>query len=59
MRERKRLIRLLITDVTLTRNDDSMTAAVRFPGGRHHTLRLPLPQTAWQRRKTPSQGSPG
>ncbi len=55
MRERKRLIRLLITDVTLTRNDDSMTAAVRFPGGRHHVLRLPLPQTAWQRRKTPSQ----
>ncbi len=55
VRERKRLIRLLITDVTLTRNDDSMTAAVRFPGGRHHVLRLPLPQTAWQRRKTPSQ----
>jgi hypothetical protein len=32
VRERKRLIRLLIIDVTLTRNDDSMTAAVRFPG---------------------------
>jgi len=55
VRERKRLIRLLITDVTLTRNHDCMTAAVRFPGGRHHVLRLPLPQTAWQLRKTPSQ----
>ena len=55
VRERKRLIRLLITDVTLTRNHDSMTAAVRFPGGRHHVLRLPLPQAAWQLRKTPSQ----
>ncbi len=55
VRERKRLIRLLISDVTLTRNHDCMTAAVRFPGGRHHVLRLPLPQTAWQLRKTPSQ----
>src|ERR1019366_1694367 len=43
MRERKRLIRLLITDVTLTRGQDTITAAVRFPGGRHHVLRLPVP----------------
>src|SRR5260370_1133422 len=55
VRERKRLIRLLITDVTLTRGDDTITAAVRFPGGRHHILRLPVPQNAWQLRTTPSQ----
>ena len=43
MRERKRLIRLLITDVTLTRGEDTITAAVRLPGGQHHTLHLPIP----------------
>lgn len=55
VRERKRLIRLLITDVTLTRGQDAITAAIRFPGGRHHVLRLPVPLNAWQRRKTPAQ----
>jgi hypothetical protein len=53
MRERKRLIRLLITDVTLTRGDYAITAAVRPPGGQHHTLNLPIPLNAWQQRKTP------
>ena len=55
IRERKRLIRLLITDVTLTRGGDTITAAVRFPGGRDHVLRLPVPLNAWQLRTTPSQ----
>ena len=55
VRERKRLIRLLITDVTLTRGQDAITAAIRFPAGRHHVLRLPVPLNAWQRRKTPAQ----
>jgi DNA invertase Pin-like site-specific DNA recombinase len=54
MRERKRLIRLLITDVTLTRGEDTITAAVRLPGGQHHTLHLPIPLNAWQERKTPA-----
>ena len=52
MRDRKRLIRLLITDVTLTRGQDTITVAVRFPAGRDHVLRLPVPLNAWQRRKT-------
>jgi len=55
MRERKRLIRLLITDVTLTRGQDTITAAIRFPAGRHHVLRLPVPKNAWQLRATPAQ----
>ena len=55
MRERKRLIRLLITDVTLTRGQDTITAAIRFPAGRHHILRLPAPLNAWQLRATPAQ----
>ena len=54
MRERKRLIRLLITDVTLTRGENTITAAVRMPGGQHHTLHLPIPLNAWQERKTPA-----
>ena len=54
-RERKRLIRLLVTDVTLTRGEETITAAVRFPGGRDHVLRLPLPKNAWQLRTTDAQ----
>jgi len=53
IRERKRLIRLLITDVTLTRHQDTLTAALRLPGGQHHSLTIPLPLNAWQERKTP------
>ena len=55
MRDRKRLIRLLITDVTLTRGQDTITAAIRFPGGSHRILHLPVPLNAWQLRKTPDE----
>ena len=37
-RERKRIARLLLTDVTVTRNRDTITAHVRLPAGQHHTL---------------------
>jgi DNA-binding transcriptional regulator YiaG len=50
MRERKRIARLLITDVTLTRTDQ-ITAQIRLSGGQHHTLTIPLPLVggkAWQ-----------
>jgi len=56
-RERKRLIRLLVTDVTLTRTPDTITAAARLPGGQHHILRLPIPPNGWQKRKTPQRTS--
>jgi hypothetical protein len=49
-RERKRLARLLIEDVTLLRGDQ-LTAHVRFRGGATHTLQLPLPGRAWQLRQ--------
>ena len=52
-RERKRLIRLLLTGVTLTRGQHAIIAAIRFPGGQHHVLHLPVPRNAWQLRKTP------
>jgi DNA invertase Pin-like site-specific DNA recombinase/DNA-binding transcriptional regulator YiaG len=53
-RERKRLVRLLLTDVTLLK-EDQITAHVRFPGGATRTLRLPLAPPAWQARQTAPQ----
>jgi excisionase family DNA binding protein len=51
-RERKRMVRLLITDVTLLKGDD-ITAHIRFNGGTTHTLHLELPKPSWQLRRTP------
>ncbi|MCZ6602152.1 MAG: recombinase family protein [Planctomycetota bacterium] len=53
-RERKRMVRLLIEDVTLLRNE-AITAHVRFKGGQTETLSLPIPLNAWQMRQTPAQ----
>ncbi len=53
MRERKRLIRLLITDVTLIKTGDGITVHVRWRGGQDHSMTLPLPLNAWQERQTP------
>ena len=50
-RERKRMLALLIEDVTLIKQRD-ITAAVRFRGGASTTLTLPRPLTAQQMRAT-------
>ena len=50
-RQRKRMIRLLIEDVTLTKND-LITANVRFKGGSQQTLTIPRPLNAWEARMT-------
>jgi hypothetical protein len=50
MRERKRIARLLITDVTLMKTD-VITAHIRLRAGQEHTVTLPLPLgggKAWQ-----------
>jgi DNA invertase Pin-like site-specific DNA recombinase len=49
-RERKRMVRLLLEDVTLLRAEE-IVAHVRFRGGATRTLRLPLPRNAWQLRQ--------
>jgi len=49
--DRKRMVRLLIEDVTLTKGQ-SITAQVRFRGGTTRTLTLPKPLPASQARKT-------
>lgn len=45
-RERKRMARLLIEDVTLIKGEQ-ITVQVRFKGGAARTLTLRLPQPAW------------
>ena len=52
MRERKRIARPLLTDVTVTRTSDTITAHVRLAGGQHRTLTLPVPEPAWKIRQT-------
>jgi DNA invertase Pin-like site-specific DNA recombinase len=53
-RERKRMARLLIADVTLLKGSE-LRAQVRFNGGATHTLALPLPKPAWRLRQTSSE----
>lgn len=49
--DRKRIIRLLIADVTLIK-DRQIRAHIRFKGGATRNLLLPIPLNAWQLRKT-------
>jgi DNA invertase Pin-like site-specific DNA recombinase len=53
-RERKRIARLLLTDVTIHREGDTITAHVRFSGGADTTLTLPAPKPVGEQRKTPA-----
>lgn len=52
-RERKRMVRLLLEDVTLNRGE-RITLHIRFKGGAHKTINLPLPLKYWQRCVTPA-----
>jgi DNA invertase Pin-like site-specific DNA recombinase len=52
-RERKRMVRLLLEDITLNR-DHQITLQIRFKGGAHKTVNLPLPLQSWQKCVTPS-----
>lgn len=53
-RDRKRIVRLLIDDVTLIHNGQ-ITAHVRFQGGVVETLHLPRPLSGWELRQTSPQ----
>jgi recombinase/recombinase-like zinc beta ribbon protein len=50
-RDRKRMVRLLVEDVTLIQTD-TLLAQVRFKGGATRSLTLVRPQSAWQLRQT-------
>ena len=49
--DRKRMVRLLVEDVTLTKAQE-VRVQIRFKAGATRTLMLPLPPNAWQRRMT-------
>jgi DNA invertase Pin-like site-specific DNA recombinase len=50
-RERKRMTRLLIEDVTLNKADQ-IHLHVRFRGGQRTSLAIPIPLNSWQARQT-------
>ena len=50
-RERKRIARLLIDDVTLDKTDQ-IHLHVRFRGGQTTSLTIPIPPNSWQARQT-------
>lgn len=50
-RERKRMVRLMLEDVTLLKGD-RLAVHVRFRGGISKSLDLPRPLSAWQMRQT-------
>lgn len=51
-RERKRMMALLVTDVTLTKENEQIQIGVRFRGGTTTTLCIPIPLNAWRKRQT-------
>lgn len=51
-RERKRMVRLLIEDVTLVKKDQ-IVVHIRFRGGATKSITLQRPLNAWQMRKSP------
>jgi DNA invertase Pin-like site-specific DNA recombinase len=53
-RERKRMMRLLVEDITLTKGSE-VSAAVRFKGGATAVLKVPLALRSWQMRQTPPE----
>ena len=52
-RDRKRMARLLLEDVTL-RRDQEIVVQARFRGGATRELRLPPPKRGWERQQTPA-----
>ena len=55
-RERKRMVRLLVDDITLVKTAVGLTAHVRFRGGATTSLHLPPALSAWQLRQTSPRG---
>jgi DNA invertase Pin-like site-specific DNA recombinase len=51
-REKKRMARLLLEDVTLLRCGEELRVQIRFRGGATRMLRLGRPRRAWEERQT-------
>jgi DNA invertase Pin-like site-specific DNA recombinase len=54
-RERKRMVRLLMEDITLIKTADGLTAHIRFRGGATTTCTLARALNAWQLRETSTE----
>jgi hypothetical protein len=54
-RERKRMVRLMLEDVTLVKGDDQLTVQVRFKGGATRSLSLARPVSGFEEWKTPPE----
>ena len=54
MREKKRMLRLLIEDITLTKGD-ALHVDIRFAGGATRSLDLPLPKSCTELRTTDAE----
>jgi hypothetical protein len=54
-RERKQVVRFIIEDATVLKNDAGLTLQIRFKGGATRTLSLPAPKTAWEERQTKAE----
>jgi DNA invertase Pin-like site-specific DNA recombinase len=52
MRDRKRILRLLVEDVTLRRDGKTLYMHLRWKGGATTSLDRPLPPPAWEARRT-------
>jgi len=52
LRERKRMLALIVEDVTLLKAGDTIAVHVRFKGGRTESLVVPRPKTGWEATQT-------
>jgi hypothetical protein len=43
----------MLTDVTVHRDHQTITAHVRFPAGQHTTVSIPVPKPSYEQRRTP------
>lgn len=52
-RDRKRMVRLIVEDVTIVRMETSIRIHVRFRGGKTESFEVTPPLRSWQKRLTP------
>lgn len=54
-RDRKRMARLMLEDVTLRKSKEAITVMIRFRGGTQRILTLPPPRPVWEQQQLPPE----